>query len=330
MSLLHITFLSALCLLMSACGGTARNTGESGSDTAAVTTTSNRSVSFSGDSALMLVKAQCDFGPRVPNTAAHERCADFLAARLDSSGWQVTEQRADLKAFDGTVLKARNIFASLNPEASDRTLLLAHYDTRPWADEDPDPAKRSQPVMGANDGASGVAVLLEIARTLAANGSQSGVDILLVDAEDYGTDGDEDSWALGTQYFAANPPVAGYSPRRAILLDMVGHPDAVFPIEYFSAQGAPAVVREVWETAAKLGLENRFPARIGSAVNDDHLPLLKVGIPAIDIIDFRSPESALDGGSFPPGWHTTADTPDNISAKTLQDVGTLLTALLNP
>lgn len=309
---------------MTACGGSAKKADAP----AAVPTPAAAGVTFSGDSALRLVRAQCDFGPRVPNTVAHDRCADFLAARLNTLGWHVTEQRADLRAFDGTTLHARNIFAALNPEATDRTLLLAHYDTRPWADEDPDPAKRRQPVLGANDGASGVAVLLELARVLSANKSTRGVDILLVDAEDYGTDGDEDSWALGTQYFAANPVVKDYAPRRAILLDMVGHPDAVFPMEYFSTQGAPAVVREVWETAATIGLENRFPARIGSSVNDDHIPLLQAGIPAIDIIDFRSPDSALAGGSFPPGWHTTADTPDNISPRTLADVGTLLTTLL--
>lgn len=282
-------------------------------------------VKFDADSAFFNIKNLMEFGPRVPNTEAHRRSGDWLVGKMKDYGWQVTEQKADIKAFDGTVLHARNIFSQLNPENKERLLLLAHWDCRPWTDADPDPARRSEAVAGANDGASGIGVLLEIARQLSLMNTKAGVDILFVDAEDWGSHDDEDSWALGTRYFAQNPPVEGYAPSGAILLDMVGSPDATFGQEYFSSHSNPALLQKVWNHASKLGYGNYFHNGFGGAVTDDHVELIKQGIPAIDIIDYRY---SSDYQGFDPVWHTTADTIDNISPETLKAVGTTLMSVI--
>lgn len=278
---------------------------------------------FDADSAYTFVEQLMAFGPRVPNTEAHRKAGDWLTAKLRGYGWSVTEQKAAIPAFDGTVLQSRNIFARINPEGANRLLLLAHWDSRPWADEDPDPARRREPVPGANDGASGVGVLLEIARQL--SGSDAAVDILLVDAEDWGSHDDDDSWALGTRYFVEHPPVSGYHPSQAILLDMVGSPDARFGYEYFSSKSNPELLRRLWANASALGYGDIFQADYGGAVNDDHIELIKAGIPAIDIIDYRY---SSDYQGFDPVWHTTRDDMSNISRKTLGAVGeTVLTEI---
>lgn len=280
---------------------------------------------FEADSAYAFVEQLMAFGPRVPNTEAHRRSGDWLAAKLRSYGWDVIEQSATLPAFDGTPLRARNIFGQLNPEAPERLLLLAHWDCRPWADEDPDPDKRREPVPGANDGASGVGVILEIARQLAAQGSRAGVDVLFVDAEDWGEEGNDESWALGTRHFAQNPPVKGYAPSGAILLDMVGSPDARFGFEYFSSRANPALLQRVWSAASRLGYGRYFHSGFGGAVTDDHVELIREGIPAIDIIDYRDSD-AYQG--FDPTWHTTRDDLSNISPETLRAVGETILSIL--
>ncbi len=274
-------------------------------------------VKFDADSAYSYVERQVAFGPRVPNTEAHRLCGDWLVSELQRHGAQVTEQKAQLKAFDGTILNARNIFGQINPEAKNRTLLLAHWDCRPWADADPDPAKHKTPVDGANDGASGVGVILEIARQLNLAKSDLGVDFLFVDAEDWGTDGDDSSWAMGTRYFAENPVIERYAPDRAILLDMVGGKDAKFYREYFSQQAAPDHMAKVWGAAAELGYGDLFINRMGGAVMDDHVELLKQGIPAIDIIEYH-PDA--DQG-FNSRWHTVSDNMEGIDPATLSAVG---------
>lgn len=273
---------------------------------------------FEADSAMSYLVRQVDFGPRVPNTSAHRAAGAWLASELKRHGAEVTEQRAELKAFDGTRLQAVNIFGQYNPSATDRTLLLAHWDCRPWADQDADPANHNKPVDGANDGASGVAVLLEIARQLNADPlpADKGVDILFVDAEDWGSEGQEDSWALGTRYFVNNPPVRGYRPSRAILLDMVGGREPTFCREYFSEQSAPGLANKIWATAAKLGYGEMFPNRMGSAVTDDHVQLIEAGIPAVDIIEYNPAN-----GGFNPVWHTAEDNVANIDPATLGAVG---------
>lgn len=299
----------AASLAVTACGGK-KATAESPAS-------SPVEVSFNADSAYSYVARQVAFGPRVPNTDAHRQCGGWLASELRRHGAKVTEQHASLKAFDGTVLNALNIFGQYNPDARERILLLAHWDCRPWADKDPDPANHGRPVDGANDGASGTGVILEIARQLSTNAPSKGIDILFVDAEDWGTDGDEDSWALGARHFMENLPVEGYSPDEAILLDMVGGKDAVFCREYFSERSAPALAQEIWGIAASRGYGNIFLNRMGSAVTDDHVQLISHGIPAIDIIEFH-PDSE---SGFNPRWHTASDNMDGIDRATLGAVG---------
>lgn len=271
---------------------------------------------FSADSAYAYVERQVKFGPRVPNTEAHRLAGEWLAAELARHGATVVDQPMTLTTFDGTRLKARNIMGRYNPESQERILLLAHWDCRPWADEDSDEAKHTEPVDGANDGASGVGVLLEIARQLGMNAPSKGIDILFVDAEDWGDSGVSDSWALGAQYFVANPPVAGYSADKAILLDMVGGKDAKFYREYFSESAAPDLNDDLWQTAGRLGHGERFINRIGTAVTDDHVELIKAGIPAVDIIEYNP-----GGSGFNEHWHTSHDNMEGISAETLGMVG---------
>ena len=278
---------------------------------------------FSPDSAYAFVEKQVSFGPRVPGSDAHRLCGDWLVSRLKESGADVSEQTAALTTFDGTRIPMRNIIARINPSAENRILLLAHWDSRPWADHDTDPQKRTQPVDGANDGASGVGVLLELARICSGKTGDTGIDILLCDAEDWGEESNDDSWALGARHFAANPPSEGYAPKAAILLDMVGAPDATFMREYFSQLANPALADEIWSTAKALGYGDMFVNRMGSAVNDDHVELIKAGIPAIDIIDYR------EGTGFFSGWHTSADNMTAISKETLGAIGSVLETYIN-
>ena len=326
------TLLMFLSIIAAACGAKADNSAradlafiaESESVAAGDVMSSAPLVNFNADSAYAYVARQVEFGPRVPNTTAHRLAGDWISSELRRHGAKVTEQKMQLKAFDGTLLNSRNIFGQFNPDAKERILLLAHWDCRPWADKDPDPAKRSLPVDGANDGASGVGVLLEIARNLGAIPQDKGVDILLVDAEDWGTDGDEESWALGAKYFAENPVVKGYDPQGAILLDMVGGEGAVFCREYYSERSAPRLAEDIWQTAGAIGYGNMFLNRLGSAILDDHVQMIKAGIPAIDIIEYHPQEES----GFNSRWHTASDNMDGISRKTLGAVGsTLLTWL---
>lgn len=319
--MLDKVILMVAVLLLAACG--------SNKGTAVETVVDNTpevmDVVFDADSAWNNVNRQVEFGPRVPNSDAHRKCGDWLVAELKRHGAEVTEQKADLKAFDGTVLKARNIFASFNPDKKDRILLLAHWDTRPWADKDPDVSKRKMAVDGANDGASGVGVLLEIARCLKRNAPQKGVDILFVDAEDWGTDNDEDSWAMGAKYFMEHPIKDGYMPSEAILLDMVGGTNAQFCREYFSEQAAPQLASAIWSIASQRGYGEIFRNRMGGAVTDDHVQLIRHGIPTVDIIEYN-PDN--DSG-FNSRWHTTSDNMQGISRETLKAVGEVVTEYIS-
>lgn len=301
-------------LALAACGKGSAST-EAAETPSAETTLS--AAPFDADSAYAYVERQVAFGPRVPGTEAHRRAGEWLAAELRRHGAEVILQKTDLTAFDGTRLPAVNIFGRFNPEASQRILLLAHWDCRPWADKDPDPTRRKEPVDGANDGASGVGVLLEIARQLGVSDSGKGVDILFVDAEDWGTDNNENSWALGTRYFVENPPVDDYRPHEAILLDMVGGEGARFCREYFSQQTAPALNDAIWRTGSALGYNSLFINRMGGAVTDDHIQLIEHGIPAIDIIEFNPDAES----GFNPRWHTTSDNMEGIDRATLKAVG---------
>lgn len=318
--------VAGLAVVATACGG---NRGAS-AETPVTSESEKSSVTFDADSAYAYVAQQVSYGSRVPGSAASAACADWLEGKLREFGAErINVQHAQIKAYNGDALNIRNISASVNPSAAKRVLLLAHWDSRPWADHDPDPAMRSKPIDGANDGASGVGVILEIVRQLQAKSPNIGVDVLFVDAEDYGRregDGEdsenEDSWALGTQYWVANPTIPLESISYAVLLDMVGGKDAVFPREYFSQQGAPYIVDEVWKAGSRAGHSSRFVNELGGAVIDDHVYLLRAGVPAIDIIESVNPKT----GSFNPTWHTHADNIDNIDKETLRAVGeTLLT-----
>ncbi len=319
---LYAPVIASIALIFLLSCGAGKQGDASRSDTAVSAAPEPESTLFSADSAYCYVKKQVDFGPRVPGTAAHSSCGDWLAETLRAAGADVSEQTATLTGFDGASIPMRNIFARMNPDAEDRVLLLAHWDSRPWADHDPDSAKHSSPIDGANDGASGVGVILEIARIAKDAGISKGIDILFCDVEDRGTENNDDSWAMGTRYFAANLPMKGYMPSAAILLDMVGAPDATFMREYFSQRADPALADEIWATAHSLGYADNFPNKMGSAVNDDHVELIKAGIPAIDIIDYR------EGEGFFSGWHTSADNMDAISKETLGKVGRVIETYL--
>ncbi|MCD8183132.1 MAG: M28 family peptidase [Bacteroides sp.] len=277
---------------------------------------------FDADSAYQYVKAQVDFGPRVPNTAAHRACGDYLAQKLEQFGAKVYNQQADLMAYDGTLLKARNIIGAYKPETKKRIALFSHWDSRPWADADPDEKNHRTPILGANDGASGVGVLLEIARQIQQQQPELGIDIILVDAEDYGAHQSykgahkEEYWALGAQYWAQSPHVQGYNVRFGILLDMVGAKDATFFYEGYSEEFAKNINRKVWNAANDLGYGRYFIKQQGATVTDDHLFVYQhARIPTVDIIQYS------EEAGFYENWHTVKDDMDGIDRNTLKAVG---------
>lgn len=286
---------------------------------------------FDADSAYNYIAQQIAFGPRVPGTKSQQETALWLQNELSRHGAKVYVQNSEAKVFDGKTIPIINIIGSINPEAKSRVLLISHWDCRPFSDEDSDSSKHNQPVDGANDGASGVGVLLEIARLVGQQSPKVGIDIFLCDAEDYGAPDwfkglhREEYWALGTQAWCKKPHVDGYRANYGILLDMVGAKDATFYREYFSDRYASDVVNRVWGTAANLGLSNYFINESGSGITDDHVFVNRLlGIPTIDIIDTRH-----DGdGAFYPYWHTSGDTLDKIDRETLAAVGNLLISLI--
>lgn len=280
---------------------------------------------FNADSAYAFCAKQCSFGPRLMNTEAHDKCGEWIMKQFVGYGMKVETQDAELKAWDGTMLRSRNIWARFRPEQTTRVLLCAHWDCRPWADNDPDSTNWRKPVMGANDGASGVAVMLELARVISSDSTLNvGVDFVCFDAEDYGvpqwsdTQDDGNSFALGAQYWAENIP-HGYAPRYGILLDMVGGQGAQFYREGMSMQYASSIVRKVWRAARQAGYGSFFPNDDGGMITDDHLPVNQTAkIPCIDIIPYYP---NCQQSSFGPTWHTIADNIDNIDKNVLKAVG---------
>lgn len=280
-------------------------------------------VEFDGDSAYVNVKRVVDFGPRVTGTPSHAACGEYIVACLEALGADtVIVQKGVVSAYNGDRLPYKNILARYNADAPKRVLLLTHWDTRPWADEETKPADRSKPVLGANDGGSGVGVLLEVARHLQNHKPRVGVDLLFVDAEDYGqSDGwgaNEDTWCLGTQeWIKTNPYKDSVVPAYGILLDMVGARGAVFYREFTSQQLAKSVVDKVWSRALSSGYGDRFVNQVGTAITDDHTFVNCAGIPCIDIIECMNPTTK----SFHPSWHTLSDDMDIIDSATLKAVG---------
>lgn len=288
---------------------------------------------FNADSAYAFTKAQCDFGPRDMNSKGHEECLQWIVSKFKQYGCKVTTQKADLTGWDGTTLHSTNIMAQFNPEATTRIMFCAHWDSRPWADNDPDSANWRKPILAANDAASGVAVMMELARLLKqshAAGSNTketlniGVDFVCFDAEDWGTpqwsdhQDDGSSWALGAQYWASNIP-QGYAPRYAILLDMVGGQGAQFYREGMSQQYAPEIVKKVWRAARQVGYGSFFPKQDGGMITDDHIPVNQTAkIPCIDVIPYYP---QCEQSSFGPTWHTLNDDMNHIDKNTLKAVG---------
>jgi hypothetical protein len=276
---------------------------------------------FSADSAYEYIRAQLAFGPRVPNTTGF----------MKSCTEHVTVQQGQVYSYKNSTLNFRNIIASWKPETNNRVLLCAHWDSRPYADHDPDPANRRKPVDAANDGASGVGVLMEVARQLKLNSPTIGIDIILFDVEDYGPpedqpmDGSDRFWAQGSHYWANNPHKTGYYAKYGILLDMVGAKNATFLMEGVSMDYAADIVKLVWSAGNRIGYSSYFIYEKGGYITDDHVPINRIrSIPTIDIIHLdRNTETG-----FYPYWHTTGDTFDKIDKSTLQAVGqTLLTVI---
>ncbi len=323
MKIISNIFLLVLMMFLTACSGNRKAAAGGGDDI----TSQPVGPAFSADSAYAYCEKQCSFGPRTMNSEAHEQCGEWIAGKFEEFGMTVTRQQATLNGYDGTPLKATNIIASYRPEQADRILLCAHWDTRPWADNDPDSANWRKPVMGANDGASGIAVMLEIARLLAADMAKLavGVDFVCFDAEDWGVPrwsdvpDNGDSFALGAQYWSVNPHKDGYKARYGILLDMVGGQGSQFWREGMSMQYAPDLVKKVWAAAKTVGYGSLFVDKDGAMVTDDHVPVNeKAKIPTIDIIAFY-PDCRES--TFGPTWHTVNDTMENIDKSTLGAVG---------
>lgn len=286
---------------------------------------------FDRDSAYAFVAKQVDFGPRVPNSEGHRQARQWLVEKMKGYGADVIEQNFDAEAYDGTILKSTNIISQFNPSASKRILLAAHWDTRHIADSPLNTERRDEPILGADDGGSGVGVLLEIARQLQANPIDMGVDIIFFDAEDYGVDADTpeeanaESWALGSQHWAKNIHRPNYRPKYGILLDMVGHKNAVFGREYFSMQVAPRLMDEIWKLADQMGYGNRFINKDIGAVTDDHLYVIQYAkIPMIDII-YKQPDGEQGFGTH---WHTHNDNMDIIDKRVLRSVGQVVLAVI--
>jgi len=286
---------------------------------------------FDADSAYFFLAKQVEFTPRVPNTKAHRDCAAFLIKTLERFADTVISQPITAKAYNGTLLHGQNIVGVFNPDARKRILLAAHWDSRPYADHDPEPANRRTPIDGANDGASGVAVLLEIARQLRLNPVEIGIDIVFFDLEDYGPPQDErtmdgdDFWCLGAQAWAKNPHVKNYQAQYGILLDMVGGKNAQFSKEGISRKYAPDIVEKVWYRAALLGFGSYFPNKEVPPILDDHWYVnTMANIPMIDIIEY----DAGTGTGFNKHWHTLSDNLDNIDKEILAVVGKVVLSVL--
>jgi len=280
---------------------------------------------FSADTAYTFVQNQVDFGYRVPGTPEHKETANWLTAKLAEYVDNVIVQTAPAKMPTGEDITMHNIIGTINPDVEERILLAAHWDTRYKAEKDPDVTKQNLPIEGANDGASGVGVLLEIARQLKATGTQKGIDIILFDAEDQGDSGAADSYCLGSQYWSKNPHKPGYKAKYGILLDMVGAADASFKYENFSYENAKNTLEKTWNIGQALGYGYLFKKGLGGFVTDDHYYVMKNrGIPMIDIID----NDASRGKQFGEYHHTHADNMEGIDKNTLQAVGEVVLAVI--
>lgn len=286
---------------------------------------------FSADSAYAFVKAQCDFGSRVPGTEAHQNCMEFFLDKFSQfNADTVFVQKGTATLFDLKEMPLYNVVASYNIECDNRILICAHWDSRPYSDQDEDKDMFHKPIIGANDGASGVGVILELARLLSTNNAPVGVDFVLFDLEDWGAPEGEHSllddggWALGSKYWMENIALPATTPEYGILLDMVGAPNATFYREYISDSYAPWIVDKIWGVAGKCGYSSTFVNKAGGAVTDDHINVSKAGIPCVDIIHYEM----TSGHGFGYYWHTQKDDMRSISGNTLGIVGDVLVHMI--
>lgn len=281
---------------------------------------------FSSENAYLYIVEQVNLGPRVPNSEAHREAIQLYNRhfREFAGNNSVYVQSFQTEVY-GDTLNLYNLIASFGTEYSDRILLAAHWDSRPRAEEDL--TNPNSPILGADDGASGVAVLMEFAKIFSENDLPLGVDIILFDGEDYGIPSDLDNYFLGSRHWGSNPPVPNYNPRFGILLDMVGGENAVFPKEGYSMQFAPNLVNEIWSIAAEFNYDHIFIDERGGMISDDHIIVERLTeIPMINIIHHR-----LDGSgnvNFPPYWHTQNDNLDIIDKNVIQSVGEVLLELI--
>ncbi|MBX3173593.1 MAG: M28 family peptidase [Gemmatimonadaceae bacterium] len=296
-----------------ACGGGA----DARPGDAAAANVSTAASEFDADAAMRYVTAQIEFGPRVPGTAAHRAAGDWMVREFGARADTMLVQTWTHTTEDGQRLPMRNVLARFNPAAARRVLYVAHWDSRPRADKEMRAEDRNKPIPGANDGASGVALLLGVADALKANPVAVGVDLLLVDGEDWGSFDTNTDVLLGAKYFATHLPSATYAPEFGVVWDMIGKADARFLYESHSVRAAPEVVQRVWTTAQRLGHGIYFPTREYGPITDDHLPLIEAGLKVIDVID-------LDYAYH----HTLEDTADKVSRATMQVVGDVALAVL--
>lgn len=318
----HFLSLPVILLLMLALFGACKEAPKS-EDTGTPSTPKQVTVpAFNKDSAYAFVQQQVDFGPRTMGSEGHEACARWIVQKLQNYGTEVTEQTFPVSLYTGEEHTGTNIMAKINPDHARRILLAAHWDTRHIADQDADPDKKDQPILGADDGASGVAVLLELARVIASHPIDLGVDLVFFDAEDHGhSGGSHDTYCLGSQYWSKNLPVKG-RPQYGVLLDMVGSSAATFPKEGISMHYASGIVEKVWSLAQSMGYGHLFVNRQIGNLTDDHLFVNQLaGIPMIDVINYTT-----EGfGSY---WHTHDDDMDVINKDTLRATGQVMLALL--
>jgi hypothetical protein len=278
--------------------------------------------SFDGQHAYDYAAAQVAFGPRVPGSPGWQKAGDWIVAQMKTRADTVVEQRWMHKLANGDSIPMRNILARFRPTATDRVLYVTHWDTRPTADDDPNPANRNKPILGANDAASGVGLFVALGDVLKKTPPNVGVDLLFVDGEDYGDFNKNTDVLIGSTYFAQHLPSPDYRPMFGVLWDMIGDKQLDIYQEQNSIARAPEVVARVWQTAADLGYSKYFISQTGESVIDDHIPLLQAGLRVIDVIDldYVSPSQNYH--------HTLQDTMDKISAKSLQIVGDVATALV--
>ncbi len=265
---------------------------------------------FDGEQAFTHLIKQCEIGPRYPGSDEIIICREYIKANLEKSNAKIITQKFSAEINDSKY-ESENIIARFFPRQSRRIMLAAHYDTRPWADKDSNIDNHNTPIIGTNDAASGVAVLLQIATILnKTQPSEFGVDLVFFDIEDMGSYGSNENWCLGSKYFAENIPIR--EPEKIILIDMIGDKDLEILMEQHSYHDSPILVNQIWEIAAEKGYK-QFKRKLGQLIYDDHVPLLSSGLNAIDIIDFDYKY-----------WHTLEDTPDKCSSESLQIVGQTL------